>query len=104
MDPDTQLRASAIDTDKLSAILAKQRALNEVISAMGLTEVHNVRPILDGKAICALYEIRPGKMIKPLLDELLSFQILHPEATKEDAETYLSGKKSELLAKHGDAK
>lgn len=104
MAPETQLRASVIDEDKLSSILAKQSALNGAISAMGLTGVHSMRPVLDGKAICGLYEISPGKLIKPLLDELLSFQILHPEATRDDAETYLRGKKSELLAKHGDAK
>ena len=69
---------------------------------MQLTNVHQVRPILDGKQICALYEVKPGKLIKPLLDELLAFQMLHPEATIDDANTYLVGKKAEFLAKHED--
>ena len=53
--------------------MAKYEALNAMIKTIGLTDVHNTRPLLDGKQICALYEIKPGKMIKPLLDELLSF-------------------------------
>ena len=52
--------------------------------------------------ICSLYEIKPGKLLKPLTDELISFQILHTDATKEDAETYLSGKKAEFIAKYSD--
>ena len=84
--------------------MAKYEALNAMIKTIGLTDVHNTRPLLDGKQICALYEIKPGKMIKPLLDELLSFQILQPEATKDDAQEYLLGKKSEFMAKHGDGK
>ena len=78
--------------------------MNAKIDDIGLTDVHNTRPLLDGKQICALYEIKPGKMIKPLLDELLSFQILHPEASKEDAQAYLIGKKAEFIAKYGDNK
>ena len=61
-----------------------------------------MRPALDGKQICALYEVRPGKHLKPLLDELISFQIIEPQATKEDAETYLIGKKAEFMAKYCD--
>ena len=43
-------------------------------------------------------------MIKPLLDELISFQIMHPASSKEDAMTFLQGKKDEFLAKYGDGK
>ena len=82
--------------------MEKQSAFNEAISALNLTDIHNVRPILDGKELCTLYGVKPGKLVKPLLDELISFQILHPQASKDDAEAYLMGKKGEFLAKHAD--
>jgi len=81
----------------------KQTALNAEIEALGLLNVHQVRPVLDGKQICALYEVKPGKLLKPLIDELLTFQILEPQATKEDAEAFMVAKKAEFLAKHGES-
>lgn len=64
--------------------------------------MHAVRPILDGKQICALYEIKQGKHLKPLLDELLEFQMVETTASREDAEAYMIGKKTEFLAKYCD--
>jgi len=46
-----------------------------------------------------LYGIKPGKQLKLIFDELLQFQIVNPEASYNDAETYLVSKKEEILAK-----
>lgn len=44
-----------------------------MIRKEGLLGVHNIRSMLDGKDICALYEIKPGKSIKFLIEEQISF-------------------------------
>lgn len=97
---DGQSRVAEIDTAMLDAIIAKQAALNAEIENNDLTNIHLVKPLIDGKQICALYEVRPGKLIKPLLDELITFQIFQPHASKEDAEAFMMVKKAEFLAKH----
>jgi len=82
----------------------KQTSLNQFIDASGLTNIHTVKFAIDGKRLCKLYEVQPGPIMKPLLDELFSFQILHPGASVEDAEVYMVAKKGEFLAKHVDNK
>lgn len=47
-----------------------------------------------------MYEIKPGKVMKPLLDELLQFEILNPTATIENASTYMQANKTIFLAKY----
>ena len=76
--------------------------LNQVITAMNLTDIHAAKPIIDGKEICKLYGIQPGKQLKPLLDEILSLQILYPQVTEDDAKTYMMNKKMEFLAKYAN--
>ena len=62
-----------VDQSLLDEICSQQLVLNNVIARLSLDQIHTVRPVLDGKQICALYDIKPGKMIKPLMDELISF-------------------------------
>ena len=59
-----------------------------------------MKPQLDGKQICELYGIKPGKAIKHLIDEQLRFQILHPAATYEVVEEFLRQRMDEFLAKY----
>lgn len=73
-----------------------------MITSMNLTEIHAAKHIIDGKEICKLYGIQPGRQLKPLLDEILSFQILFPQVTAESAKTYMIDKKGEFLAKYAD--
>jgi hypothetical protein len=42
------------------------------------------KPLLDGKAICDIFEVKPGKIMKPLNEELTKFEILNPYASVED--------------------
>ena len=76
----TGTKITEVDEAIIDGIQERQRALNAEIEACGLTDVHLVKSVLDGKAICALYEVKPGKILKSLLDELLTFQILQPQA------------------------
>ena len=64
-----------VDTD-FHKLLDKYTHLNELIAKEALAQIHTVRPLIDGKQICELYGIKPGKAIKFIMDEELKFQIL----------------------------
>lgn len=50
----------------------------------GLAGIQTKKPLLDGKQICELFEVKPGKIMKPLMDELSKFEILNTHASVED--------------------
>ena len=64
---------------------------------MKLDDIHTRKGLLSGTQIAEIFDIKPGKILKDLIDELTNFQILFPEATPEDAKVYMEGKKEEFL-------
>ena len=58
----------------------KYSFVNQMIKTEKLFGIHAKRPLLDGQDICTLYEIKAGKSIKFLLEEVVKYQILHPES------------------------
>ena len=49
--------------------------------------------------MCDIFEVRPGKILKFLTEELIKFEILNPRASKEDCKTYFRGDKELILLK-----
>jgi len=43
--------------------------LNALIQQNQLENIHQARSLLDGKDICMIYEIKPGKALKSIIDE-----------------------------------
>lgn len=52
------------------------------------------RPLLDGKAVMAALAIKGGPAMKPAIDELTRWQLLHPDATAEEATVHLKAWKA----------
>jgi hypothetical protein len=66
-----------------------------------LADVHTLKPLLDGKQLCDLYSIKPGKALKFLIDEQLRWQIVNPgSGSIEEVSKWLIEKKEELLKKY----
>lgn len=74
--------------------------LNESIHNLRLDDIHERKPLLDGKTMCELYGIKSGKIVGSLVSELFCFSILNPDATTQDAKDYLLANKEQLLAKY----
>jgi hypothetical protein len=64
-----------IEEAALAQLVLKYSHLNDLIRVSHLETIHLVKPLLDGKQICDLYGIKPGKAIKFLMEEELKFQI-----------------------------
>jgi tRNA nucleotidyltransferase (CCA-adding enzyme) len=47
---------------------------------LGLGDIHTRKPLIDGKVICQMFDVKPGKIMKPLTEEVMKFQILNPLA------------------------
>ena len=77
--------------------------LNQLIDKTKMRNIHLVKPMIDGKGIQLLYGCKPGKHMKPLIDECVKFQILNLDASYQDAEEYMLKNKDDFMAKHGAA-
>jgi hypothetical protein len=84
----------------LEQSLKECHTFNQRVTDAGLWDFHLRRPLLDGKTLCDLYEIKPGKIMKPLLEEQLKFEILNPRASQEDCKVYMQANKALFLAKY----
>ena len=51
--------------------------LNNLIEKSGLKEIHLMKTAIDGKAIQDLYQCKPGKHMKFIIDECIKYQITH---------------------------
>ena len=83
---------------KLDEFMAQMQVFNEHIEALGLLNVHELEPILSFKELCELYEMEnPGRATKSLMSELVGFQMLNREASKDLAKAFLLSHKAEFL-------
>ena len=79
---------------------AEIKALNDAIKRLQLTDIHERKPLLDGKTICDLYGIKPGKIVGSLVSELFDFSVLQPHATEQQAREYMLAHKDAFQAKY----
>lgn len=81
-------------------LTAEIKALNDAIQRNHLHDIHERKPLLDGKTICELYGIKPGKIVGSLTSELFDFSILQPQATEQQARDYMIASKDVFLTKY----
>lgn len=92
--------AKDIDLSALRKILAAHELTVLTIERLRLTNVHALKPLLDGNKIMQLYGCRPGKHLKSLMEECLSYQTLNLDASKEEVEAYMLENKDAFLQKY----
>lgn len=81
-------------------LAAEITALNDAINRLQLNDIHERKPLLDGKTICELYGIKPGKIVGSLTAELFDFSILQPKATEQQARDYMLANKDAFQTKY----
>ena len=89
-------------TNRLSveALLENITQMNNTTEKAGLQNIYYKKPLIDGKTLCSMYNVQPGKIMKPLLDELTKFQILNPKASVDDCIDYMDNNKDYFLTKY----
>lgn len=59
-----------------------------------------MKPIVDGKGVQQLYQCKPGKHMKFIIDEGIKYQIINPQAQREEIESHLLENKDAFLEKY----
>jgi len=73
LNPSAATSEFDISEADIEGLLSKYSHFNRILQHSHLDTIHLVKPMLDGKQICDLYGIKPGKAIKFLMDEELKF-------------------------------
>lgn len=73
-----------IDENIMNNIFSKYMKIIDYIIKEELEKIENIKPLLDGKKIKELFNIKNGKDIKRYIDILIREQINNPKLTKED--------------------
>ena len=73
-----------IDETIVREIIDKYKEIVEYIKKEKLENIENVKPLLDGKEIIKILNIKDGKQIKKYIDLIIKEQINNPNITKED--------------------
>lgn len=76
-------------TPEHEAILQSFLALKARIIELGLPEAIDLAPLLDGKEVLKLLDLRPSPLLKVLLDAVNVWQLDHPSGTKEECAAWL---------------
>ena len=73
-----------IDENTMNKIIDKNIKIIEYIKKEELEKVENIKPLLDGKKIKEIFNVKNGKDIKKYIDILIKEQINNPKLTKEE--------------------
>ena len=74
----------SIDNDIIKSLYEKYKEIVEYIKKEKMENIENIKPLLDGKEIIKILNIKDGKKIKNFLDLILKEQINNPNITKDD--------------------
>lgn len=86
----------ALDCTEADLKLKNYEKLMESIFLAGLQNAHDIKPILDGKSVAKILELKPGPQIGQILQQLLEWQLSRINPTEDEAALYL---KSHFFAK-----
>lgn len=72
------------DMNIINNIIDKYKKVMDYIIDEKLENIENIKPLLDGKQIKQMFNIKNGKDIKKYIDILIEHQIKYPNITKEE--------------------
>ncbi len=73
-----------VNKNILGEIFVKYNTFNEYIKKENLLHLDELKPLLNGKEIMTILDIKDGKQIKKYIDLIIKEQINNPNITKED--------------------
>ena len=85
----------------VQGMLDSHAKLNALIEQTRLRNIYKIKPMIDGKGIQLLYGCKPGRHMKPIMDECVKFQILNLDATYQEVEDYMMKQQEEFHEKYG---
>ena len=81
-----------IDINSMNDIINKYMKIMDFIKKGKMENIEKIKPLLDGKQIKQMFNIKNGKDIKKYIDILIKEQINNPEITKEECINIIKSK------------
>lgn len=79
-------------SQRCGASLQKYEALMKHIDEEQLWEVHNLKPLIDGKALSQEFSRKPGPWMREATDQIVIWQLDHPQGTAEECMADMRGR------------
>ncbi|KAI8322209.1 poly A polymerase C-terminal region-like protein [Martensiomyces pterosporus] len=83
---------------QVDKVTEKYKAYVDRVVSQGLVEAFNEKHIVDGKSAARLLGIKPGPAIRGVLDQVMEWQLSHPEGTRAECEVYIAESIAPTLA------
>ncbi|AET40304.1 tRNA adenylyltransferase Ecym_5566 [Eremothecium cymbalariae DBVPG len=92
------LEGDNLEGETLVDLTDKYQRFENFVKDNGLTDVHNLKPLIDGKEIAKLYNIRGGPWMSTLMHDILMWQMDHPESSKDQLISWMLPLKDKYLS------
>eukprot|EP00826_Nyctotherus_ovalis_P040988 TRINITY_DN4083_c0_g1_i1.p1 TRINITY_DN4083_c0_g1~~TRINITY_DN4083_c0_g1_i1.p1 ORF type:complete len:276 (+),score=58.20 TRINITY_DN4083_c0_g1_i1:870-1697(+) len=87
-----------VKEELMSSVLNEYKNWIQMSDKMMIWNAESIKPHFDGKELAKMFEVSPGKIVKHLLDDQLSWQLVNPAKTKEDYAAYVEANKKVILS------
>lgn len=87
--PNHSVQCTSDQVETIQSIINKYESLYSTIDSLNLSEVHLMKPLLDGKQLVKHIQRNPGPWMKPAMDNVLLWQLDNPLGTKDQCLEYL---------------
>ena len=81
----------------MNSILDKYRTWINTTNEMKIWNADKIKPHFDGKELTQMFGVSQGKIVKHLLNDQFSWQLMNPTKTKEDFAKYVETNKQTIL-------
>jgi len=99
LTPLYDLENDLLDMEVASKIIQSYNSFIEKIHELDLTSDVEARPLLNGKEVVeALGAGKPGPWVGKVLDDVIEWQLGHPQQSKDDCLQWLTSRKDSYLS------
>ncbi|RUO95933.1 hypothetical protein BC936DRAFT_142942 [Jimgerdemannia flammicorona] len=85
-------------SDEVQREVAAYEAVMAQAVTYGISECYTWKHIIDGKGVCTLLGIKPGRVISDILSDVMRWQLAHPEGTVEECAEFVKKEWSERVS------
>ena len=87
--PNHRVQCTSDQEKLIQSIINKYESLYSTIESLNLSEVHLLKPLLDGNQLVKYLNRKPGPWMKQAIDSVLVWQLDNPRGTKEQCIEYI---------------
>ena len=86
-----------LDKEVITKYVLKYEEFYAKMKEYKIHKAHEIKTLLNGKEIMTLYQIKGGKQLRTLTEEVFKWQLLNPEGTQEEIKAYMLENKEKFL-------